>query len=391
MINVLHLIDTYRIGGPGKTIINSARFIDATRFRVHVGAFTDPRQPERNEFARAVVAAGIPFLDLPETRRVNVDHVGLIRRYVRQHGVAIVHAHGYRTDALGYVATRGLMAAFVTTHHGWIRNNGRQEFMARAALQLCRRFDGVEVVSRRLLDELPGSVIRRQLAEVVHNGIVLADYATGGHRAPIRRTLGLPDDAILLGVIGRLSLEKGCHEMLDAFAIVAEAEPRAHLALIGEGPLRTALEGRVQAASWAARVHFTGHQSPVQPFYEALDVLVSPSRTEGLSNAILEGLVFERPVVATRVGGNPEIIEHGISGLFVPAEDPPALAAAILRVLRDGTLRASLVAGGRARVAAAFTFEARMRNEEHFYATVLRRRGSVAGLNRRTVTKPRLL
>jgi glycosyltransferase involved in cell wall biosynthesis len=265
--------------------------------------------------------------------------------------------------------------AFVTTHHGWIRNNGRQELMARSALQLCRRFDGVQVVSQRLLDELPRSVVRRQLADVVHNAIVLADYASGGHRMPVRRSLGLPDDALLLGVVGRLSLEKGCHEMLDAFAVVAAAEPRVHLALIGEGPLRAALESRVAAADWGGRVRFTGHQSPVQPFYEAIDVLVSPSRTEGLSNAILEALVFERPVVATRVGGNPEIIEDGVSGLFVQAQDPGALAAAILRVVREPKLEASLVAGGRARVAAAFTFEARMRREEQFYARVLARRG----------------
>ena len=84
MIDVLHLIDTYRIGGPGKTIINSALFIDRARFRIHVGAFTDPVRTERNEFARAVAAQGIPFLDLPETRRINLDHVGVIRRYVRR-------------------------------------------------------------------------------------------------------------------------------------------------------------------------------------------------------------------------------------------------------------------------------------------------------------------
>ena len=286
-----------------------------------------------------------------------------------------MHAHGYRTDALGYVATRGMPVAFVTTHHGWIRNNGRQELMARIALQLCRRFDGVRSSRSGCSTSCRDRWSAAQLADVVHNAIVLADYAERrppDAGAPQPR---VPDDALLLGVVGRLSLEKGCHEMLDAFAVVAAAEPRVHLALIGEGPLRAALESRVAAADWGGRVHFTGHQSPVQPFYEAIDMLVSPSRTEGLSNAILEALVFERPVVATRVGGNPEIIEDGVSGLFVPAQDPAALAAAILRVVREPVLQASLVAGGRARVAAAFTFEARMRREEQFYARVLARRG----------------
>jgi glycosyltransferase involved in cell wall biosynthesis len=376
MIEVLHLIDTYRIGGPGKTIINSAKYIDRSRYRVHVGSFTDPARPERNEFAQAVRAHGIPFLDLPETRRINLDHLAKIRGYVREHGIAIVHAHGYRTDAVGYAATRFMPGvAVLTTHHGWIRNNPRQDLMARSALQLCRRLDAVQVVSRRLLDELPPSIVRRGRAAVVHNGIVLADYALGGHRTRIRQSLGVADDVPLLGVVGRLSEEKGGHEMLEAFGQIAAQHPLAQLVFVGEGPLRAALEARVHAAPWAGRVHFAGHHSPVQPFYEALDILVSPSRTEGLSNAILEALVFGRPVVATRVGGNPEIIEDGISGLFVEARRPDALAGAVLRVLDDGALRASLVAGGRARVEAEFTFEARMRKEEQFYAAVLARRG----------------
>lgn len=374
MIGVLHLIDTYRIGGPGKTIINSAKFIDRARYRVHVGSFTDPVRTERNEFARAVAAGDIPYLNLPETRRINLDHLSRIRDYVRAHDIAIVHAHGYRTDAIGYVATRRLGGVpIVTTHHGWIRNNARQELMARTALQLCRRLDGVEVVSQRLLDELPRSVVRRGLAEVVHNGIVLDDYAPGGHRAGIRQSIGLPDAAPLLGVIGRLSLEKGVLEMVDAFALVAREAPETHLAFIGEGPLRGAVEARVREQQLSGRVHLLGHQSPVQPFYEALDILVSPSRTEGLSNAILEALVMGRPVVATRVGGNPEILEDGVSGLMVEKERPADLAAAIVRVLKDAALRTALIAGGRARVESAFSFPARMRREEAFYERVLSR------------------
>ncbi len=377
MIEVLHLIDTYRIGGPGKTIINSAKYIDRSRYRVHVGSFTDPVRTERNEFAHAVQAAGIPYLDLPETKRFNFDHLGRIRGYVKTHRIAVVHAHGYRTDAMAYLATRAMPGvAVVTTHHGWIRNNARQELMARTALQLARRLDAVEVVSRRLLDELPRSVIRRGRAEVVHNGIVLEDYVVGGHRARIRESLGAAADAPLLGVIGRLSEEKGCHEMLDAFARVAAGHARARLVFIGEGPLRGALEARIQGQPWADRVRLAGHHAPVQPFYEAIDVLVSPSRTEGLSNAILEALVFQRPVVATRVGGNPEILEDEVSGLFVEAREPGALADAILRLLGDPGLSARLVAGGRARVEAEFTFEARMRKEERFYTRVLSSRGT---------------
>jgi len=371
MTEVLHLIDTYRIGGPGKTIINSARHIDSGRFRLHVGAFTHADE-SRNEFARAVRAAGIPFLDLRETRRVNVGHIGQLRRYIRDANIRIVHAHGYRSDLLGYVATRGFRRpAFVTTHHGWIRNNPRQEMMTKLVLRLCRRFDGVEVVSERLLGELPSAIRQTDKVAIVRNAIVLDDYASTGARDRIRHELGLAGDDLLLGVIGRISIEKGCLEMVEAFAAVAAARPSVHLAFIGEGPLAAQVAERVRAAGLADRVRFLGHQTPIQPFYEALDLLVSPSRTEGISNVILEALATGRAVVATRVGGTPEILEDGISGLLVPSEDPTALAAAIDRLVCDPALRSRLIEGGRARVARQFGFEVRMRQEEAFYARIM--------------------
>ena len=114
------------------------------------------------------------------------------------------------------------------------------------------------------------------------------------------------------------------------------------------------------------RVLMLGYQ-PVPPLLEALDVLVSPSHTEGISNAILEALTARVPVVATRVGGTPEIVTDDVSGLLVPPNDPAALAAAVARVLDDADLAARLRCGGRARIDEAFSFQARMRTEEAFY------------------------
>jgi glycosyltransferase involved in cell wall biosynthesis len=374
VIDVLHLIDTYRIGGPGKTIINSARFIDRTRFRVHVGSFTS-LDDSRNEFAAAVRAADIPYLDLRETGRFNAQHIGLVRRYIRRHGIGLIHGHGYRTDALGLVAAAGTGAAVVTTHHGWIRNSGKQHAMARLGLQISRWLDGVEVVSEQLLTELPAAVVRSGKARVVHNAIVPEAYRREGRRDAVRAGLGVRGDAPLLGIVGRLSVEKGVLEALDAFEIIAAAVPAAHLVYVGEGPLGAALRERATAAGLSDRIHFTGHQR-VQPYYEAFDLVVSPSRTEGLPNAILEALVFGLPVVATRVGGTPEIVQDDVSALLVPAEQPDVLARAVLRVLADPVLAARLIAAGTARVESTFTFPARMRKEERFYDDVLAARGS---------------
>lgn len=370
MIEVLHLIDSYRIGGPGKTIINSARYINRREYRVHVASFTSPTKPH-NEFATAVRAAGIPYLELPETRRFNWSHVSTLRDYVRRHRIRVLHAHGYRTDVMGWVVTRGLAVAVVTTHHGWIRNNSRQHLFARLALRLCTRFDGVELVSDQMREELPAAFRHSDRVTIVRNGIVLEDYRPQGRRDHVRRTLRVASDDVILGVIGRLSIEKGCVEMVETFAIVARRRPNVRLAFIGEGPLQTELHARVRKLGLDGRVDFVPHQTTVQPYYDAIDMLVSPSRTEGLSNVILEALTSGKPVVATRVGGNGEILTDGVSGLLVPPMDSEQLARAILRVIEEPGLSERLIQGGMARVRDEFDFELRMRREEEFYRLAL--------------------
>ena len=372
MVDVLHLIDTYRIGGPGKTIINAARYIDSGRYRVHVASFTS-LDPHRNEFAAAVRAAGIPYLQLTETRRFNLSHLSQLREYIQQHNVRLLHTHGYRSDVFGYLAARRRPVALVTTHHGWIRNNSRQLMFAKLALNLCRRFHGVELVSERLRDELPASLRRSDRVAVVRNSIVLQDYAPRGCRDEIRNALDITGDQPLLGVIGRLSIEKGCLEMLEAFRLVAAERPQTRLLFLGEGPLHGQILARVAELGLQARVRLVPHQREIQPYYEALDVVVSPSRTEGLSNVILESLTVGKPVVATRVGGNAEIIADGVSGLLVNSMQPDQLAAAIIRVLDDTVLRETLIRGGTARVREEFAFQTRMRREELFYEDALAR------------------
>ena len=371
MIEVLHLIDTYRIGGPGKTIINSARFIDRTRYRVHAAAFTHP-DTSRNEFAGAVRDAGIPLLELRETRRFNAEHLGILRDYMRAHHIDILHAHGYRSDVLSFIATRGMpRVRVVTTHHGWIRNNARQQVLTRAAILLSTLFDGVEVVSQPLREQLPSWFRNSQRVAVVPNGIVLQDYRPTGVRDAVRTQLNLNREDWLLTVIGRLSAEKGCLDMVDAFAHVASRLPHAHLLLVGEGPLESEVARRASAAGLAERTHFVAHQKDIRPYYEAADMIVSPSHTEGISNVILESLTFGVPVVAKRVGGNPEIITPERSGVLVEARRPEVLADAIVRVANDPALQARLVDEGQRRVREHFSFEARMAAEQAFYDRVV--------------------
>lgn len=377
-VRVLHVIDTSRIGGPGKTVLNSARFIDPRRFQIHVASFV-PADAPRNEFAAAALAAGVPYFPLVEARRFEPGLVARLREYIDAQRIEIAHGHGYRSDVMCWIATRGRPVAMVTTHHGWIRNTPKQAAFATGARLLSGLFDGVEAVSAKLLEEVPLLARRRGRAEVVHNAIVLEDYAVRGVRAGEREALGVAADEFLLGVIGRLSVEKGALEMLDAMAALRAGPVRVQLRFVGEGPLQAELQTRISALGLAQRVAIVPHRLDVRPVYEALDALVCPSRTEGLSNVIMEAMAYAKPVLATRVGGNPELVDAPHTGLLVPPQAPSAMAEAIAVLVSSADRGSAMGAAGRQRVEATFSFHTRMRREEEFYDRALRARGLRTG------------
>jgi glycosyltransferase involved in cell wall biosynthesis len=148
-------------------------------------------------------------------------------------------------------------------------------------------------------------------------------------RLPIRRTLGLCEEAFLVCVVGRLSVEKGHRYLLYAIPHLIERIPKLQVLVLGEGAERRRLEEEVARMGVQNFVAFAGFQSDVRPWMQACDVLVNSSLTEGMPNVILEAMAFGTPVVATRVGGVPELLQHKETGILVPPADTPSLANAI--------------------------------------------------------------
>jgi glycosyltransferase involved in cell wall biosynthesis len=197
---------------------------------------------------------------------------------------------------------------------------------------------------------------------------VLDDYENQNQREIVRSKYNIHNDDIVFGVVGRLSPEKGCFEMLKAFALVHEERAKTKLLMIGKGPLDLALKKKAEDLGLAEAVVLTGYRSPVNPFYEAIDVIVCPSITEGLSNVILEALAYRLPVIATDVGGNGEIIKNGFNGILLKSRDINEIAKSCLRLVDDCKLAGLMAERGRETVEKKFEFSQRMRKEEEFYA-----------------------
>lgn len=262
-----------------------------------------------------------------------------------------------------YLRLAGRLAGVpLVVAHEWER--GAPPGLARRAVDLLLRpgtcfIAASEHHARRLI----ASGVPPARVAVVRNGIEVSRFE-GGERQRTRAALGIEPDAPVLLVPARLHPAKGHRDLLDALPAIRRAQPGVRVLFAGTGPERAALESGAEARGIRAAVRFLGQREDVADLLAACDLVVLPSRAEGLPAALLEAFAAERAAVATAVGGVPEAAEEGREARLVPPRDPAALAAAIGALLASPGERAALAAAGRARVLRDFRADAATRRHE---------------------------
>ncbi len=226
-------------------------------------------------------------------------------------------------------------------------------------VRLLRRLGPVIVHSRNwtAFDAIPAARLAG-VPLIVHgeHGRDIVD-PEGREPTAARAALGLPIDSLVVGTVGRLDPVKGQADLLRAFSRVRGHNRRAILVVVGDGPCRDELIALSASLGLAGHVHLLGERHDIPRILQALDTFVLPSIAEGISNTLLEAMASGLPVVATRVGGNPELVDDGVSGILVPPRDQEALAEAVGAYLRDPGLRALHGASARQRTVACFSLE----------------------------------
>jgi glycosyltransferase involved in cell wall biosynthesis len=231
--------------------------------------------------------------------------------------------------------------------------------------------DGIIPVANDLFNKIPRWTKMIRPCRVIHNAIVIEDYKKENHREQIRRKHGIEADDLVLGVIGRMNPEKGCFEAIDSLTHLREMGIHPRLMMIGDGPLKEDLLGYSNKRGVAEQMVFTGHVNPVGPYYAAVDIVVSPSYTEGISNVILEAMACKIPVIATAVGGTPEIITHGVNGLLINPGNAKDISEAVSAIVNNPETTQRMTQAGFTTILENFEFGRRMRKVEKFYEIVL--------------------
>ncbi len=337
--SVLHVVDTLEVGGLERVVTDLAIAQQASGQRVAVFSIQACAG-----FRAELEAAGVEVVVGAKRGMLDRRVLRALRATIRERGIEVVHTHNFVPNyyaALALTALRGAPALVNTVHNMGTRlSNRRLRWLYRASLWRTRR---VAMVGTQVRDRFVGSgFVGEGKAEVVLNGIPFDRFAAAAAtRASARDALGIAADALVAGCVGRLVPVKNHALLLDGLPWLRERHPRLHMVLAGDGPLDAEL--RAQAAALGVSDHVTiGSRGDVAAVLPAYDVYVQPSLSEGLSIALLEAAAARRAIVATAVGGNPEIVEHGIRGLLVAPGDGKALREAVDALLADAARREQL-------------------------------------------------
>lgn len=364
---IVHVVHSLEGGGTERTLVALLRRFDPSRFDHAVITLREVGS----------LAARLPdhVACRPLAARGKSRLTGLkLAKTVHALRPAVVHARGtgcwFDTTM---AAVRTPSTRLVLGFHGLEHDAGfrrRQRWIAGWGLRAGARFTSVSLTGRRRMNRELGLPLKS--IDVLSNGVDLDRFRTvdPDTRRRVRSTLRMAETAFVVGTVGSLTPVKGYRGLISAVARAAPSVPQISLLVVGSGPLRENLAAHARAERIGDRVHFTGRREDVPELLTAMDTYVCSSESEGMSNALLEAMASGRPIVATDVGDNAELVRQKVEGLIVPSGCIESLAAAITQLASTPAVRDRFAAASRAR-AGDHDFSHTVRAYERWYASLL--------------------
>ena len=374
---IAYVIPRMSMGGAQRHLLQVLERLDRRRFTQVLCCLGTDRNDQHDLLDRAR-ALGVPVLDAAVRDGANalvrphsLVRMGAIAAELRRRRVRIVHSYLFHANWFGTLAARlaGIPVVIVSKRSMDVYPRARDRWACRLVNRLADRVTAVAGAVRDHVHATEGCPLEKIV--VIPNGID-AEARHRGAPAPVPVELpGIGDGDRVVGTIARLVWKRGHEELLQAAALLRQADPAAKLVIVGDGPLRPSLEERARTLGLNGSVRFLGAIPDAARFLPRFDVFVLSSVLEGMSNALLEAMAAGRPAVATRVGGNTELVVDGETGFLVPPKDPQALADAVARLLRDPALARRFGEAARRRVESEFTLSTMVSRLEQLYDDLL--------------------
>lgn len=357
-IRVLDFMEATWVGGPAKNLIEFARQDDQADFtspRVLIQVATFERgASESNEFVRSCRAAGIPVHIIRERFAFDPAVVRAVSRLIETYDPDIVQTHSVKSHFLMRLTGAYRRCRWVAFHHGYTLTNLKMRLynqLDRWSLPCARK---VVTVCRPFASELSRIGVPPERITTQHNAVRPFSRPQNEELTKMREALRIPNHAQILLTVGRLSREKGQADLIKAVAQLRRRHPERmlRLILVGDGPDQAKLDALARHFQVRDCIIFAGHQANVAPYYSLADIMILPSWTEGSPNVLLEAMAAGLPIVATAVGGIPEIVSPTGAALLVERKQPALLAYRIAEILCNADLRRELSTAAQSTAAA---------------------------------------
>lgn len=373
-ITVLDLRDSPWVDGPGRTILDCAETLDASRIRVVIGAF-DGGNSNRTAYEQEARARSLEVFRIRERRSLDPGVLRQVLDLGRKLRADAIHSHDLRSDLFGLASARRLAVPWISTVHGWIANDWKGRFRTSLDKLVLRQADHVIAVSEETRGRL-GRWADSERCTVIPNALRVDRYRPCRGPGAFRAEHRVAADEVLIANIGRLSPEKGQRYFLAAARNLVERYRNLRFVLFGLGPDQESLERLIFDYRLGDRVIFAGYRDNMGVIYNEIDLVVQSSLTEGMPNVVLESLLMEVPVIATDVGGTGEVLKDGETGMLVAPGDHALLASAIERFIGNRMEFSRMAQAGRVDIQARFDHVARVERLANVYHKVVAARRS---------------
>ena len=355
------------LGGPGKGLAQFLRSGGLEGCYPLVAAYNRNPDMRDTEFILAMRATGAPVAVLRQRRTLDFSLVRQGLELIREHDITLLQSHGYKSHVLCWLLRRRTGLPWIAFVHGWTSENLKVRLYNGLEQAMLLFADEVVAVSESLKSKLLPPV--RAACRVIPNAVE-CEAGCESSDGPTFET-AFPPDAIVAGVVGRLSPEKGQKVFIRALAKARESDSRLHALLLGDGQEREQLEKEIRTLGLEGKCLLAGYVRNPLPWYRCMDMLVVPSFSEGMPNAALEAMSAGLPVIASKVGGLPEVVADSLTGLLVPPGDENALGRAMAALAADPERARSMGAAGRERAIAEFSPKIRARRFFRLYEEAL--------------------
>ncbi len=351
-LRILTLVEATTVNAVARNMFEFHRAVNELRQQsadaptIELSLVTFDRAGTSAEFVSAVHDAGIEIDVILERGRFDRSVIRALGKIVAQRSPDIIVTHQVKSHFLVKLSGLRKKYPWVAFNHGYTTTDRKMLLYNRLDRWSLPRADRVVTVCEAFAKQLVNMGVPRARIHVQHNSMRPQPAVSAEAMYAFRRKLGVKNDERMILAVGRLSKEKAQIDLLHAFKKLSDthAEISARVVIVGDGPERAPLEAAAASLGISDRVVFTGQVKDVGVYYAAADVLANPSDSEGSPYVLLEAMAANLPIVATAVGGVPEMVKNNQTALLVPAGDPQAMADAIARVLGDEQLAQRLAA-----------------------------------------------